>query len=231
MHATQAIFSTGSSVRSVSTRISAFIAAALLAGPPTLAAVFSNSDSITINEQGPASPYPSEITVSGLGHELTSITVTLHDYFHTSNPEVQIALQSPSGTSVMLAGYGSGLTDSPVTITFDDNASQSIPYFYVEEYQYLSSGSYRPASHGLDEPFTAGPTSLQASLSAFTGENPNGTWKLYVEDFYARDFGTISGGWSLNVTAVPEPAHYVGAVALGLAGWAGHRRWSRSARG
>ncbi len=49
------------------------------------AQTFSNSTSIAIPNptftQGPASPYPSAITVSGVGAQLTSISVTLAEFF------------------------------------------------------------------------------------------------------------------------------------------------------
>jgi len=36
-------------------------------------------------------------------------------------------------------------------------------------------------------------------MSAFTGSNPNGEWKLYLFDDLDGDAGNVSGGWRLHV--------------------------------
>jgi subtilisin-like proprotein convertase family protein len=48
---------------------------------------------------------------------------------------------------------------------------------------------------------------------SFAGMNPNGTWTLFLGDFSAGDTSTLNG-WSLNVTAIPEPVD----VALAIFG-------------
>lgn len=52
--------------------------------------------------------------------------------------------------------------------------------------------------------------------STFNGLNPNDTWTLYFADLSAGDQTTFNG-WSLNITAVPEPVN----VALGVFGGVG----------
>src|SRR6185503_15318953 len=80
------------------------------------------------------------------------------------------------------------------------------------------SGTFRPTSYndgvGGDAFATgapAGPYNVPAPESnktlatTFNGTSPNGTWSLYVDDDSSGGAGSISGGWSLNIT-VGTPA-------------------------
>jgi subtilisin-like proprotein convertase family protein len=186
-----------------------------LAGPsPARAQVFSNSDAILIPASGDVSPFPSEITVSGMGPELASVSVSLFGYNHAFSPDLQIAVQSPAGTSVMLMGAESGENDNstPLDLTFDDAALQSLPSFSP-----LTSGLYRPTDQGFSSAFSSpGPGTWQTTLGSLTGENPNGVWRLFVEDFVENDGGAIAGGWSLVLTSVPEPRFHALTLGCGL---------------
>jgi len=44
------------------------------------------------------------------------------------------------------------------------------------------------------------------SLASFNGSNPNGTWTLFFADMGAGNTSTLQG-WSLDITAVPEPVN------------------------
>ena len=44
--------------------------------------------------------------------------------------------------------------------------------------------------------------SASALLSVFDGSDPNGTWRLFVQDEYApTDPGAFSNGWALEIKA------------------------------
>lgn len=192
------------------------------------AQVFVNTTSITIpavDTSGPADVFPSSINVSGVGTSLTGITIDLFGVSHSYLPDVQILVESPEGSRVLLMGLGSGGIPQPsIDLTFDDAALSSLP----TEMQ-ITSGSYKPTIHfdNASEFEAPGPTdfgSWTTTLSTFHGENPNGVWKLWVEDFAGGDVGSISGGWGVNMTAVPEPHEYAMMAAAGLGVFALVRR-------
>ena len=214
-------------------RTSCLLAALGLGPMISHAVVFSNLDGITINDAtitGPsaANPYPSEVTVSGMGTQLTGISVTLYNYAHNYSPDIAILLQGPTGQNVMLMAEAGDTGDSvPTFITFTDSALQT-PLSNVS----LAEGEYTPVDYstGLTWP-DAGPshttpTSWTTTLSSFNNTNPNGTWKLFIQDFALGDSGSV-GGWSVNITAVPEPEMSAAAGAVVLVGVALVRRQLR----
>ena len=62
--------------------------------------------------------------------------------------------------------------------------------------------------------------------SAFTGVNPNGNWTLFFADTVPGDTTTLKG-WSLDITAVPEPVTTALAVFGGVMMVTGLIRWQR----
>ena len=42
------------------------------------------------------------------------------------------------------------------------------------------------------------------TLVFFNGQNPNGTWQLFIQDDTGGDTGSLAGGWALEVTAQVE---------------------------
>ena len=43
-------------------------------------------------------------------------------------------------------------------------------------------------------------------LFAHNGAGPNGDWKLYVQDDFLGDIGTVATGWALTLTPRPRPS-------------------------
>jgi subtilisin-like proprotein convertase family protein len=184
------------------------------------ATTFSNTGTITINDgsdrcfsaqpattPGQASAYPSTISVSGLTGTVTDVNVTLTGLSHTFPDDVDVLLVGPSGQTVLLmSDTGGHFSLSGVNLTFDDAATASL-----SDDGQIVSGTYKPTQGTtLATEFCAVPTSFPSpapaspygsALSAFNGTNPNGTWSLYVIDDSFGDIGSISGGWSLDITA------------------------------
>lgn len=165
---------------------------------------FTSSGSISIPSSGTATPYPSNITVSGLpasGAGVYVSSVTLNGFSHTWPSDVDIMLQSPSGQNVIILSDAGGSTSvAGLNMTFSDAAAAVAPGV-------LTSGTFKPTNVGTPDNFPApGPGSItQATplLSSFTStNNPNGDWKLFVLDQFAGDLGSITS-WSITFSVLP----------------------------
>jgi subtilisin-like proprotein convertase family protein len=160
----------------------------------------SNPTFITIPDVGNAAPYPSAINVAGLSGTVTKVTVRLFGISHQFARDIDVLLAGPAGQSVILmADSGGDLTASGINLTFDDAFGPLPPAFGVP----LSSGTFRPTNNddfGSDTftaPAPAGP--YGSALADFNGQNPNGTWNLFVVDDLAGGSGVIVNGWSLTI--------------------------------
>ncbi|WKZ64882.1 MAG: lamin tail domain-containing protein [Flavobacteriales bacterium] len=142
-------------------------------------------------------PYPSTITVSGLPTSgVTVKRVFLNGMVHTFPDDIDILLQSPTGTNVVLmsdAGLSNDFTGENLEIR-DDAAGP------MSDSGVIPSGSYQCTNYGTpDNWFAPGPgdvTQATPSLSLFTGD-PNGTWSLFVSDDAGGDTGNMAG-WAIE---------------------------------
>jgi subtilisin-like proprotein convertase family protein len=165
---------------------------------------FSNPGLITIPDFSVANPYPSTILVQGLFPQVSKVTVTLNQLQHTAMGDLQVLLVGPQNQNVMLMGLVGAEWPVNATLTFDDAAPSGI-----HGNGSPASGNYQPTRTfvmTMQSPAPLDfPTSYGTTLSVFNGTNPNGTWKLFVQDMLQYDSGDIAGGWSMEITTVPEP--------------------------
>jgi subtilisin-like proprotein convertase family protein len=107
---------------------------------------------------------------------------------HTAVGDLQIALQHPDGTEVILsdhrggdhANFGTGLCGTnAVRTVFDDEAGKAIA---AGEAPFAAS--YRP----------------ETALSVLKGKPPGGNWRLRVSDTYDVDSGTLNC-WSVRTVS------------------------------
>ncbi|GIV98402.1 MAG: hypothetical protein KatS3mg057_3059 [Herpetosiphonaceae bacterium] len=155
---------------------------------------FSNLTPISIPDSGNASPFPSNINVSGISSPVIDVEVTLTGLNHTWPDDMDILLVGPGGQRVMLMSDAGGSCDiSNVTLTFDD-AGSNLPDDCT-----IASGTYRPTDYVSGDPPPPISGSYGTSLSVYNGLNPNGTWSLYVHDDAGNDTGSIVSGWSLTL--------------------------------
>jgi hypothetical protein len=193
---------------------------ALSIGTKTSFAVqFCNTTPILGAFEGPANPYPSSITVSGLTGTVTDVNVTLLDVTTTgdnNNPpehwveDADILVSAPNGSNVILmsdAGGDNNVTQGPVVaadLTFDQQAANQLP----ADTGPLVSGTYRPVDDDDDTPPNPPDTwpapapalSNSTDLNTFNGIDPNGTWNLWMVDDQGQSNININGGWCIDIT-------------------------------
>jgi hypothetical protein len=146
---------------------------------------------------GPVSGVTTTINLTKCDDPINSSTGACEGTRTSFNNEIQLLLQSPTGTIVELVPFGALRGQRPgdtVTWTFADSASS------VVSGNLLVSGTFLPSS----------------PLSAFIGESGNGTWNLLFEDGAGGDPLSINS-WSLTVNAplplpVPGPLPVLGAA-------------------
>lgn len=176
---------------------------------------YSNTNFITLSEaQNPlteAAPYPSVINVAGLSNQVvTKVTVTLNGFSHSFPSDVDILLGGPQGQVCLLmyevGGVDEKFSVTDLTLTLDDDAANSMPVFPT-----LFSGTFKPTSASIPPtgfefpaPAPAGNSNAICALSVFNGTDPTGNWSLYAVCENGGDSGSISGGWSLDIT-VAQP--------------------------
>lgn len=156
----------------------------------------SNTTAVPISDGAP-SVVTSTIEVSGAAPYLWELTVTTF-IRHTFAADLDITLQSPSGTVVTLTtDNGAGNDDVFNGTVWSDRANPGgqVPY---------------TTNAGLvtDHPYTnlvlASPLVPEESLAAFAGENPNGTWTLTISDDLTGDGGSLDQ-WSLDLVGFAQP--------------------------
>jgi len=145
----------------------------------------------TIVDGNPAAVIANTMNLSGLGATLSDLTVSvsltggmnsgLYAYLVSPNDTVVILMNQPG-----VAQNGFGATGTGMNITLSDAGFTSI--------QSVTSGSVLGGTYQAD-----------GSLSGFDGGNPNGAWTLYFADTIAGGGNATLNGWSLDITAVPEP--------------------------
>ena len=203
----------------------------LLAVDPAAATVFSNTTPILGQFEGPgnnvvaASPYPSNIAVSGLSGTVTDINVGLapvQRHLPSERRPDDRRPRGPAGPRLERRGGDGGIAGDPepqchdipvsnLEIVLDDAAPTPLPGCSA-----LVSGTFRPFDDDNELPFlndtdlmaTPAPaTTTNKTLATFNGIDPNGTWKLYMTDDWPGDAGDgefvfpeFRGGWSLDIT-------------------------------
>ncbi|HEY0544762.1 MAG TPA: FG-GAP-like repeat-containing protein [Pyrinomonadaceae bacterium] len=181
--------------------------------------VFTNSSPITVNTVAAAptaaSPYPSNLSVSGLTGTITKVTLTLNSITHPRASDIDVLLVGPTGVKFIPMSDAISFPTTNVTLTLDSSAATTLPNF--AQLPSGSSNTYRPANYASEPDIFPSPAPAPPYLSpfqtgsatfatAFNGTDPNGTWSLYVTDDVLMTGGNISGGWTLNITTSGSPA-------------------------
>jgi uncharacterized repeat protein (TIGR01451 family) len=164
-------------------------------------ASYTNSGAIVLNPYPTnASPYPSAISVNGVGNAVSKAVVTVTNFNAQIPGDVSLLLVSPSGSNTFLMSKCGGASAvGRLNLTFDDASGATLPQSTV-----LVSGTNHPTCYATVLPPFQSPVPGFApyltNLSIFNGANPNGSWALYALDDHAGSSGVISNGWILNLT-------------------------------
>jgi subtilisin-like proprotein convertase family protein len=123
----------------------------------------------------------STLSVSSPITSLTDLNVLNLDISHVWIADLTVKLKSPQGTEITLLQWICG-DQNDILINFDDESTANYGSFPCPP---VNNGTYKPLS----------------PLSAFDGENPNGTWTLTVADVY-EDAGVLNA-WSIGFPSIP----------------------------
>jgi len=122
----------------------------------------------------------SDVLNVGASETITDLDVVL-DIDHTWVGDMQITLESPAGTQVLIFdGSTDGCSGDNIMDIYDDESAN--PLACVP-----ASGDAFPLSDYIPS----------NALSAFDNEDTSGNWTLFIEDTAGGDTGTLNS-WSLN---------------------------------
>ena len=203
-----------------------------------LAGMASSTSAVLYNYTGSAYAIPdgningafSTIAVSGADLSLTDIKVTLDVsggfngdlYAYLSYGGNLVPLLNRVGVGTINGGTTFGSAGSGFTVTLASTGSDIHWTSGTLTGNYLADGrAIDPLSGAVN--FNAdGARNLDGT---FGGVNPNGTWTLFFADVSGGGGTAMLNGWSLDITAVPEPAEWGLLSAMGLLGIAGLHTW------
>lgn len=182
------------------TCLAAFAAALTFCGENLSAQIYSNPGFIRVPDtsgpnpatMGPASSYPSTITINGAPGSIGHIRVNINNLSHAYAGDVVALLVAPNGARIKLFETSSGATISNVNLSFTSDATAQVPYNPVSGIYAPTGGSYVLPNSGANE---AGSPNFDPIINS----NPNGTWSLYLYDRAAGDIGVVEDGWSIEL--------------------------------
>lgn len=161
---------------------------------------------------GPATPYPSNIFVSGLTGAVSKVTLTLNNLTEARPDDLDMLLVGPNGAKfVTMSDVGGQNAVGNTTLTLDDTAASLLP-----DESLVTTGTFRPTAVNsgavFPSPAPGAPYSFAAPFGAatfatlFGGSNPNGTWRLYVvDDATGGGAGSIASACLSFVTSSDAP--------------------------
>jgi subtilisin-like proprotein convertase family protein len=115
------------------------------------------------------------------------------------NGTLAILLNRPGRTAANDFGAGS----TSLVAVFSDTAPADVHTALPDSGP--ATGIWQPDGRYIDPLLVLDTTPRTHLLSGFTGMDPNGDWTLFLADQGAGDEATLTG-WTLSITAVPEPS-------------------------
>ncbi len=187
---------------------------------PAQSALHTSGELTALIPQDGVTWYSSSITVSGEASSLTDVNVLLN-LTGGYNGDLYGYLVYDGTTAVLLNRIGLttlnpfGSAGAGMNVTLSDGATD-----IHTAGDAVLTGMWAPDGRAIS-PLSSGAAFDSAlrqnggnPLGLYDGKNPNGTWTLYFMDVVGGVEQSTLDSWSLDITAVPEPAH----VALGIFG-------------
>jgi subtilisin-like proprotein convertase family protein len=172
---------------------------------------------------GNSSGLASVQTLTGTSGSIQSVTVQLNVSGvgdGAFNGDLYVTLQHDSGFAVLLNRPGRtaldafGYGDNGLSVTFDDSGSAPDVHTYRLGGTPAGplTGTWSSDGRSVDPAVVTEASPRTATLSAFNGLDPNGTWILFLADLEPGGTAMLDS-WELRTTsaAIPEP----GLLALG----------------
>jgi subtilisin-like proprotein convertase family protein len=167
---------------------------------------------VVIPSIGPADPYPAKQTVTGQEGVVSDLNVVISGLHHTRPDDLDALLVGPGGQKVMLMSDACGDANIPSAgwIIDDDMGATGLPDATACSFSPRHTPTDHEPGENLSAPAPPGPYATK--MSAFEGTDPNGEWKLYIEDDTAGGSGWISYGsptgmpFYVGVTTRPKAA-------------------------
>jgi hypothetical protein len=159
--------------------------------------------------EGPADPYPSTISVTGVSGTVTKVTATILGTSGGQPQDIEIGLTGPNGQTVMLVSDACVGQQTGADWLMDDDAPTFLPQ--VGSCGGVNDGTFKPTNYGdpdLDNfsVFPGGPAPPYVNrLSFLAGGTPNGAWGLWFVDD-GDGFAVAVGGWALHLEVEPPAA-------------------------
>jgi subtilisin-like proprotein convertase family protein len=145
-------------------------------------------DGADLSGTQPGAPVTAPIAVSGLPDSITDVDFRIDGSScdtvsgsatvgidHTFVNDLEIKLTSPTGTTALVIDNTDGGGNNLCQVLLDDDAVGAPSIQTAATAQAPFGGTWMPAN----------------PLSAFDGQNPNGTWTVSAQDFFSQDTGNI----------------------------------------
>jgi hypothetical protein len=208
-----------STMKNLSLIFCAAVVLALSAEGGIIYSSYPNSGNIP---DGDPAGWSATATVSGYQTVITSVSVSL-DISGGYNGDLYAYLSYNGALLPLLNRVGVGTGSEPTysygysgagftSLVLQDSGSGGDIHTYGGG---VGTGTYSADGRNVDpmsSPATLYGTSQATFYSTFGGMNPNGTWTLFFADLSGGGGQSQLTGWSLDITAIPEPVN----VALGI---------------
>ncbi len=155
---------------------------------------------------GPANPYPATRTISGHTGVISDLNVRIDGIWHQRPDDLDLLLVGPQGEKVILMSDACGTFEvAAFGWTWSDEAAAPMPD--GDATNRCGTRFHRPADYepGESWPAPAPPGPHATALSAFDGTDPNGEWRLFVQDDSSDRAGFFTNRFQLQIQTNTKP--------------------------